>query len=182
MLVRGSGHPPVVAHDTTLTVRRAGPGDGVAYARWIGTESPSSFGGRLSSTTHCFLVEAGTDLLHASWVTTSAAWTRELRRYIVPPPGDAYVYESYTHPAARGRGVYPFALAEVCCWAQRSAIGRVWVAVERDNLASQKAIRKAGFGEVFRVGYRRLLGRVSVSDPVPAVADAPQLVTRSRKS
>ncbi|MFN2588447.1 MAG: hypothetical protein ABR613_10080, partial [Actinomycetota bacterium] len=120
---------PPLRHDHDLSFREAGPADGALYARAIGTDSAVTFRRRLTPTTHCFFVEAHGRLLHASWVTTGAAWTRELRAYLVPPRGDAYVYESFTRPEARGRGVYPFALAGICAWARDAGTRNVWVAV-----------------------------------------------------
>ncbi len=114
MLVRPAAAPaPELRHDPGLTSRRATAADAELYARVIGTDSAATFRRRLTDTTHCVLVHLGDELLHASWVTTGAAWTREIAAYLVPPAGDAYVYESFTRPQARGRGVYPFALVPI---------------------------------------------------------------------
>ncbi|HEX2195362.1 MAG TPA: GNAT family N-acetyltransferase [Actinomycetota bacterium] len=169
---------PPFRHDPGLTVRRATAADGDLYARVIGTDSAATFRRRLDASTHCFLVHLGADLLHASWVTTSAAWTREVRAYIVPPRGDAYVYESFTHPDARGRGVYPFALAGVCEWAAGAGIATVWVAVEEDNAPSFKAIRKAGFEPSFSLRYARRVGRLTLEIDRPPGVAVPDVVRR----
>ena len=145
-----------------LAFRQASPSDGPRYARDIGTDSAVTFAARLSADTHCFLVDDGTTLLHASWVTTGGAWMRELRGYLVPPPGDAYVYESFTRADARGRGVYPFALANILGWAASGGISRVWVAVEEANPPSLRAVGKAGFEEAFRLPFSRSLGRLRI--------------------
>ena len=91
------------AERTDDSVRPAGPGDAFAYARDIGTESPRTFRARLDDTTRCWLVTEGPRLIHASWVTSEAAWTRELRRWVRPPEGDVYIYESFTTAAAPTR-------------------------------------------------------------------------------
>jgi RimJ/RimL family protein N-acetyltransferase len=160
---RAADVTPAFRHDPGLAFRQATPADGPLYARSIGTESARTFRRRLTGTTHCFLVEAGGELLHASWVTSSAAWTRELRAFIAPPPGDCYVYESFTAPAARGRGVYPFALAGICSWAAAGGLERVWVAVESHNAPSLKAITKAGFERSYSVRYGRRWGVLRLS-------------------
>ncbi|MFN2586501.1 MAG: GNAT family N-acetyltransferase, partial [Actinomycetota bacterium] len=110
-------------------------------------------------------------------VTSSAAWTREIRAYLVPPPGDAYVYESFTAPEARGRGVYPFALASICSWAVVRDIVRVWVAVERGNAPSFRAIAKAGFEPSYSIGYARRLGRLTLDVETPGDVPAPVVTT-----
>jgi L-amino acid N-acyltransferase YncA len=157
----GGAPPP----RTGLDVRPATPADGLRYARDIGTEAPETFRARLSDTTRCFLVLEGNRIVHSSWATTVGAWTRELRAYLVPPPHHLYVYESFTLTSARGRGIYPYVLAGIAADAGAQGIERVWVAVERGNLASLRAATKAGFTAAFEIAYRRRLGIVSVEPP-----------------
>ncbi|MBW3594721.1 MAG: GNAT family N-acetyltransferase [Actinobacteria bacterium] len=163
-----------------LTFREATPQDAFRYARDIGTDSPSTFTGRLSPTTRCFVIDDGALLLHASWVTTAGAWTRELRAYVVPPGGEAYIYESFTRGEARGRGIYPFALHGVLAWGTANAIRRVWVAVEENNVPSHRAITKAGFVEAFRLPFARRFGRVEIGDATgPRASDAVRFLSRT---
>lgn len=142
-----------------LTFRRADASDASRYATDIGTDSSRTFTARLADDVMCFVVEGEGRLLHSSWVTTTAAWTREIRGYLSPPPGDAYVYESFTRADARGRGIYPFALAGMVTYLGDSGVRRVWVGVEATNAPSQRAIEKAGFERSFELRYRRKLGR-----------------------
>ncbi len=179
MLARPADSPtPSFRHDPDLVLYRAGPADAATYARVIGTDSAATFRRRLSGATHCFLVESGDDLLHASWVTTSAAWTREIEAFVVPPPGDAYVYESFTRPEARGRGVYPFALSGICSWAAEAGLSAVWVAVESANPASLRAIRKAGFEPSYSMRYSRRLGRLTLLVEKPPGVVTPAVVRK----
>ncbi len=179
MLVRAAAAAaPEFRHDPGLTFRAAGADDAELYARTIGTDSAATFRRRLSRTTQCFFVFGGEELLHASWVTTGAAWTREIAAYVVPPGGDAYVYESFTRPEARGRGVYPFALRAICEWAVEAGADRVWVAVESGNAPSLKAIRKAGFEPAYEMRYGRRLGRLTLVVEKPAGLAAPTVVGR----
>ncbi|MGI8773612.1 MAG: GNAT family N-acetyltransferase [Actinomycetota bacterium] len=157
LYVREAG--PLERPGEGLYFRQAGPEDGSRYARDIGTDSAARFASRLSEDVMCFVVEDGGRLLHASWVTTSAAWTREIRGYLSPPPGDAYVYESFTRADARGRGIYPFALAGIVSHLGRSGVRRVWVGVEESNAPSTRAIEKAGFVRSFELAYARNKGR-----------------------
>jgi hypothetical protein len=175
MLVKGAGGDPEHADGD---VRPAGPRDALAYARDIGTESPRTFRGRLSDATRCWLVVEGSHLVHASWVTSEAAWTRELRRWVRPPEHDVYIYESFTTAAARGRGAYPRALAGIASWAAGAGIGRLWVAVEKDNAASLRAVTKAGFVAAYEVGYRRRWGRLTLDLPAGEMADRARAMIR----
>jgi GNAT superfamily N-acetyltransferase len=156
-----------------LVFQEARPEDGERYARDIGTDSATTFRARLSSETHCFLVTLGEQVVHASWLTTAGVWTREIARFVAPPKGDAYVYESYTRPDARGRGIYPFALRSIEAWASGHGVGRLWIAVEDGNPSSRRAIDKAGFAMAFEVPFGRKWGRVTLQEPTgPRVRDA----------
>jgi ribosomal protein S18 acetylase RimI-like enzyme len=161
--VRGTESVEAPALD--LHGRPASPGDAGRYALDVGTDSPVTFQDRLGDDRLCYVVEEGGKLLHASWVATSPVWTRELRRPLAPPPGAAYVYESFTHPDARGRGVYPFALRGIVTTMADRGIQQVWVAVEASNQRSQRAVTKAGFEPAFTLSYRRRLGRLSIDSP-----------------
>ena len=166
-----------------VTFREASAADADRYARDIGTDSPSTFRARLTGTTRCFVVDDGRLLVHASWVTTSRAWTRELRSYLTPPDRGAYIYESFTRAEVRGRGIYPFALRRIAAWATGAGIDHVWVAVEADNPASLRAVTKAGFAEAFRLPYRRRVGLVLVGRATGPRADVvATFVSRSRPS
>ncbi len=161
VLARAAGGSPPPADD--LLFQDATAADGARYARDIGTDSAFTFSARLTNNTHCFLVCSGEKVLHATWVTTLAAWTRELRGYFVVPPGDCYVYESFTRGDARGRGVYPFALKSICAWASTEELRKVWVGVEASNGASLRAVGKAGFEPELSITFRRNVGRLEVS-------------------
>ena len=146
--------------ESTLVVRSATAADADAYARMIGTDAAATFGRRLSNDTRCYLVVEGSLLVHATWCTQGAAWTREIHAYLAPPPGDAYVYESFTRPEARGRGVYPLALRAIASDLYLQRVGRVWVGVEAGNHASLRAVTKAGFIQAASIRFGRRWGRV----------------------
>ena len=154
-----------------LRLKRAGAFDAASYARDIGTDSAETFSKRLTEGTRCYLVLEADTVLHATWVTTTASWVREIGRYFRPPRGDAYVYESFTRADARGRGVYPFALRGICHNLAADGIERVWVAVEADNAPSLRAVSKAGFEEAFELDYERRMGRLTLSRPRGRYAD-----------
>lgn len=145
--------------------REASVSDATRYARDIGTDSAESFSRRLAPDVRCFVIDDGDALVHASWVTTTGAFTREIGRHLCPPPGDAYIYESFTRAETRGRGLYPKALRGIVRWCARNGIARVWVGVEESNEASRRALAKGGFEVVFRLAYGRRLGRLTLRPP-----------------
>lgn len=173
--------PPPARQD--LTFREAARGDAARYVQDIGTESETTFRRRLRDDVRCFLVLSGERIVHSSWLTTSGAWTREIAATIVPPRGDAYLYESFTAPDRRGEGIYPFALASILRHVGEEGVVQVWIGVTSDNLPSVRAIAKAGFVEAFRIGFSRRLGRVRLADPEgPRAGEASQLVQQQKKA
>jgi GNAT superfamily N-acetyltransferase len=161
-----------------FTFRAGTAQDAPAYAKDVGTDSAAGFRARLDGGSSCYLVTAAGRIVHSTWLSTGPAWTRELQRYLVPPAGDAYVYESFTRPEARGRGLYRFALQSLCALAAGEGIRRMWVAVEHANVASLRAVTKAGFEAGFEVGYRRLLGNTVVDPPAGPLAAAGARIPR----
>jgi L-amino acid N-acyltransferase YncA len=165
-------------------LRLATGDDAERYARDIGTDSAETFRARLSEHSGCFIVVAGDRIVHATWWTVTGAWTRELGAHLVPTPGDAYVYESFTGPGERGRGIYPFALRGISVQLGALGVARVWVAVEKDNLASLRAVSKAGFEAAAEISYTRRLGRVTVASPRRLGERAPvlpEITSRQRR-
>lgn len=154
-----------VPERTDVQAVRATPGDADAYARDIGTDSAGTFAKRLTATTDCWMVWKGGHIVHATWVTTSAAWTSELGLYFCPPVGSAYLYESYTPPSARGQGLYTFALRAIGAHLGEEGMQTMWIGVPSDNPASLKAVRNAGFEESFRARANKRLARISIDIP-----------------
>jgi ribosomal protein S18 acetylase RimI-like enzyme len=173
LLVREAGSLERAAQG--LVFRRAEGKDAARYASDVGTDSGTTFTRRLADDVTCFIVEDGRKILHASWVTTSAAWTREVQALLAPPPGDAYVYESFTRADARGRGIYPFALAGMVTELAARGIERVWVGVEASNEPSRRAIAKAGFEEGFQIRFSRRHGKLRLDRPRGPLADEGEL-------
>lgn len=170
MFTREAGGPFQATEE--FHFRETHSADGAAYALWIGTDSATTFTNRLSESTRCFVVTSDEKFVHASWVTTSVAWMRELRRYLAPPPGDAYVYESFTRAEVRGRGVYPIALRNIAARVGEEGVNRLWVAVEEDNPASIKSVTKAGFERAFELPFGRRFGVVRIGQASGPLADA----------
>lgn len=117
------------------------------------------------------MVEDGSRFLHTSWVTSARAWTSEIRGFIAPPVGDAYVYESFTRPETRGRGIYPLALHSICTELGQQRVARVWVGVEADNTPSIRAIVKGGFQEAFDLTFHGSWGVIRVEEPTGPLAE-----------
>ena len=171
ILVRDAAGGPEPPAPEGYRFREATAADGPAYARDVGTDSPAGFRIRLTQATRCFVIERGGRIVHATWATRRAAWTREIGAYLKAPPGDAYTYESFTAPEARGLGLYPHALGQLCAWLAARDVRRVWVGVERGNVPSLRAVAKAGFEPACELSFGRRRGRPWVGRPTGPAAD-----------
>lgn len=170
ILVRQAAGGPEPPAPDGFRFREATAADGHAYARDVGTDSPAGFRIRLTQATRCFVVEHGGRIVHATWVTRRAAWTREIGAYLKAPSGDAYTYESFTAPEARGQGLYPHALGQTCAWLAGRGVDRLWVGVERGNVPSLRAVAKAGFEPACELAFGRRRGRSWVERPTGRLA------------
>ncbi len=77
-----------------------------AYRAFRPDQDPRELHDRLARGHRCFATWYRGDLVDVSWVATERAHFPYLRCTLVFGPRDIYVYDSYSHPAYRGRGLY----------------------------------------------------------------------------
>lgn len=103
---------------------------------------------RRSGADHLYsLVEDGA-LIHYGWLTSrqERAPDAALGLVFVPPPGSAALWDYFTDPAARGRGLYRDSLRQCMHDAvELDGARQVLIYVYADNAVSRHAIEKAGF-------------------------------------
>jgi GNAT superfamily N-acetyltransferase len=103
-------------------------------------------------------------LVHYGWLTLSAAksFLPEVQATYEYPQGSAVLWDFYTDPAHRGKGLYSRSLRQMLRDAA-AAEGTefAYIAVLADNTASRKVIEKAGFEHQASIMLRRRLHRVS---------------------
>lgn len=83
-------------------------------------------------------------LVHMRWITVAAAWIPELRALIVPQPGEAYVYNSYTPEETRGSEVQPAISCLMVQWGRRQGYRRHLFYVLADNPSGLRIVEKLG--------------------------------------
>lgn len=93
------------------------------------------------------------------WVATQAASIGELRAQFSISDSDRYLWDFATHPAFRGRGLYPRLLQAIM---RAEAAERFWIINAPENIPSASGIRKAGFTPVGHLSFS--------SDGTPALA------------
>lgn len=153
-----AGPTPEVA----LSVLR-GPADVHEFVAW---------GGELDGLPHCddlderfaggnrlVLLLAGQRAVHSSWLALAPANARfDPVLEQLPTEKAGYIGPCFTHPDWRGRGLYGHALREICRYLARRDIRRAYIDTSDDNVASRRAIGRAGFEPRFEVRRLQLLG------------------------
>jgi len=87
------------------------------------------------------------------WCATREVSIGELGIAVPLPPGNRYLWDFFTVPTWRGRGVYPWLLQTIIEHEPEAA--RFWVGHDLGNLASARGITKAGFHEVGLLYHRQ---------------------------
>jgi len=95
-------------------------------------------------------------LVHAAWVARrERVYATEIRRELRVGEKTAYIYDCFTAPKARGRGIYPTVLKHIMRHLFAvDGIDSVAIACPGDNAASRRGIERAGFTleDVIRAG------------------------------
>lgn len=103
---------------------------------------------RLSEGNHVYTrVEAG-KLAHYGWLIErqEKSFISEVNQYFTLPPGSAVLFDFFTHPQARGKGLYQAAMSQMLHDAVRIPdLQKIYISVLADNGASRHAIEKIGF-------------------------------------
>ena len=116
---------------------------------------------RLSAGHSIFAVQMDGRLAHYRWLSRTG------RTYVDDATGLEYefpvatrvVFDVFTHPAARRRGLQRRSTASALCEAGLEGLPAVHIFVEHDNAASKRNIMRAGASYVGSVWSTRILGR-----------------------
>lgn len=120
---------------------------------------PDRFGKRFRRGDLCIVaVEADGAVARSSWVTAAATWIPELDMEIVLRPGEAYLYDGYTRPDARRRGIDGAVRCFVFDRLRAAGFTRVYSYCRGDNGPALRAARRwqTPVGEMWFVRLRGL--------------------------
>ena len=116
---------------------------------------------RMESGEHIYTVVEGGKLLHYGWLVESQerAFFDEVDQFFAYPEPGAVLYDFYTHPSARGRGLYQQSIDTMLAEA-RNMFGAecVYISCLADNAPSRHVIEKKGFSHVASLYLRRIFG------------------------
>lgn len=126
-------------------------GDGVA--RW-----PPQAAERLRDGQACAIAHHEGEVVAYCWLASTPVWVGEIGHAVVPGPEDVYLYDAFTMPGWRGRGLFPAMISRLLALARSQGRKRALIFVGAGNRASRRAIERAGFEIVHTVSRLDLCG------------------------
>ena len=103
---------------------------------------------RIDAGVHPYTVVRDGVLVHYGWLTprTKQSFITEVQHAYDYPPNSAVMWDFYTRPSHRGQGLYSQSLKQILDDASKIPCTEyIYIAVLADNIASRKAIERAGF-------------------------------------
>ena len=98
------------------------------------------------------------ELVHTSWVYTSAEYSLEPFRRLDLKKGEVEIVNCFTLEKCRGLGIYPYMIQFLSRLQFQQGVNRVYMMADHRNHASQRGIIKAGLKPLGRVTYLRIPG------------------------
>jgi ribosomal protein S18 acetylase RimI-like enzyme len=152
--------PPAVSG---VRLRAVQPDDAPALRRAMvaaGADQPELAevrvrGGRLG-----YLAESGTataerpaEVVAYGWIARAGDSLNDLGFALSLPPGEGWIYDCATVPAARGRGLYTALLLTMRAEMPSYGLEHAWIGTAPANWPSQRGIARAGFQKVADVDW-----------------------------
>jgi CelD/BcsL family acetyltransferase involved in cellulose biosynthesis len=112
--------------------------------------------------------------VHFCWTTEFEGFQMdELSRTLKAPCSEALmIFDCFTPPTARGRGVFPTAIS-ILAHDLHALEKSPWIFAAATNVASRRGIEKAGFSYKFSLGNRRFFFLKQNRDSIPRSQPAP---------
>ena len=140
-----------------LTLREASPSD---LPLLLGACDPSRSSemllARFRRGDFCFVaMDADGMVVHSCWATTGPGRIPELAMEVLPAPREVYLYDGYTRPDVRHRGIFALAFHFMLTSLRAAGFNRVCCYVRSDNLLSLRVVQR-WLRSTGRVWYLRL--------------------------
>jgi GNAT superfamily N-acetyltransferase len=148
------GVPAPAAHAPGIDARFLGGGDLDDYAALHGNTSEAR--ARLARGGRCFGVWVDGRLASTVWLATGTAHIDYLARDFPLVEESVYIYEMYTSPEQRGRGLSEVASAAIYPILAEEGVRRMVGVLEPENTGANRTNKRAGYRVVGRIGYLKL--------------------------
>lgn len=133
-----------VPADVTITVLKSD--QRVTFVRWRADMHANDFQERLAIGDRCWLAQHRNQPIACAWVSTRQA--RYLCDRFPLQPQEAYLYDMFTDPAWRGRGLAGVLIETIAAHLAGQGYRVLTLALYPENLPAARAYRRAGFQPV----------------------------------
>ena len=144
---------PPLAPDQGLDIRWLEDDELDALARLGGPWSPSEAEKRLADGQRCFAAREGEEVVSARWIVSGRAYVSYVDSWLDLEPGERYLYESFTHPSRRGRGISPALGTRLARQLAAEGCTRVLSAALPESRPAMRSWQKVGYRPVGHIGY-----------------------------
>ncbi len=103
---------------------------------------------RFARGVRCFVVRIDDAIAGYGWLSVGPEWIGETQLEIRPGRGEGYLWNCFTVPEFRRRGVFRSLLLGISDHARRLGLQRLWIGSVA--VPAEKAVGPAGFKPVFR--------------------------------
>jgi len=114
------------------------------------SSSPEAWLGRQTRGSVCLIARSGTTYRGYLWITRGTHLVREVNHVVnvSRDPSGAYIHNVFVMPDSRRLGIFGALVAAAKQWAEARGLSRLYTTIARDNEASERAHRAAGFRTV----------------------------------
>lgn len=98
------------------------------------------------------------DILSYCWITFNQILVDEIQMTLKIKDHEVYLYDAYTKPEHRGKGLYPAILTNLLSYSKQKDFSRALIFVRKGNKASHSGIIKAGFIQFQELVFIKLVG------------------------
>ena len=173
------GQPlPKLTPVVKATFQRVGLESAVALAETRGDNTTAEICRRLETGRRCYAARVDGALASYGWVSFDEEFVGELNLQLKFLPGEAYIWDCATKPAFRQNHLYSSLLVHIAEELQAENFCRIWIGADRDNIASQRGISRAGFRSIADLldvrgpGLHQFLAQGKPGVPESLVAEA----------
>ncbi|KPK62838.1 hypothetical protein AMJ83_09525 [candidate division WOR_3 bacterium SM23_42] len=92
------------------------------------------------------------------FASTGDCWIGEIEDWLVIDPDEIYLYDAFTSPEYRGRGIYPLLINRAAGYFRNRSYRYTMIFATGSNTESIRGIEKCGFKCYEIVHYRNFLG------------------------
>lgn len=108
-------------------------------------EFRSEYNNRFSNGSRCAALIDDNEIVNISWIAFNSLFINEIHKKYIIPEGNIVIYDVFTPPQYRGKGIYPVMLEMINRWAFTNGYKNSIIYSESENISSIRGITKAGY-------------------------------------